>query len=133
MDFAPTATVALASAAAAPPEKCNLCRKAPVTSYGYKTCSPCRDRQKEQKKKYTERKREAKVAAKMALLKTGMMANIPAAPAAESSSSGKLKKRKAADDGENAADVVERMRKRFKKMEAFAKTDVASKVRLFSF
>ncbi|KAJ7108718.1 hypothetical protein C8R44DRAFT_884754 [Mycena epipterygia] len=128
MDFAPTTTVVPASAAAAvPPEKCNLCRQAPVTSYGYKTCSPCRDKQREQKKKYTERKREAKIAAKMALLKPGMKANIPAAPPAESSSSGKLKKRKAVDDGENAADVFERMRKRFKKMEAFAKTDVASK------
>ncbi|KAJ7108720.1 hypothetical protein C8R44DRAFT_884756 [Mycena epipterygia] len=82
---------------------------------------------REQQKKYTERKREAEIAARMALLKPGMKANIPAAPPAESSSSGKLKKRKAVDDGENAADVFERMRKRFKKMEAFAKTDVASK------
>ncbi|KAJ7468084.1 hypothetical protein FB451DRAFT_388384 [Mycena latifolia] len=118
-DFAPTAAIVLASAAEALPT-CNACRKAPVSSRGYSTCQPCRERRNEAKSKSKERKRQAQ----LVLLRVGMLANIPAA-VGESSSAGKSLKRKA--EAEDAADVMERMRKRFKKIEPFAKVDVPPK------
>jgi hypothetical protein len=74
------------------------------------------------KKRSKERKRE-----EMIRLLQAVKVNIPVPPPGESASAGK--KRKAPTDGENALDALERIRKRFKKMEPFTKAEVASKVR----
>ncbi|KAJ6582918.1 hypothetical protein DFH09DRAFT_1360227 [Mycena vulgaris] len=122
-DFAPTATIVLA-AAAEPLPICSGCRKAPVTSQDYRTCTPCREKRAEASRKSNERKRQEKRALLMGaigLLKTGgALANIPVA---ESSSAGKSLKRKAEE--EKIGDVMDRMRKRFKQME-FTRPAVAS-------
>ncbi|KAJ7918434.1 hypothetical protein B0H13DRAFT_2321401 [Mycena leptocephala] len=118
MDFAPIAYTALASAALLP--ECNLCRRAPVSSHRYTTCLPCREKRAVAKKRSKERKRE-----EMIRLLQAVKVNIPVPPPGESASAGK--KRKAPTDGENALDALERIRKRFKKMEPFTKAEVASK------
>ncbi|KAJ7100024.1 hypothetical protein B0H15DRAFT_505459 [Mycena belliarum] len=109
-DFAPTASIVLASVADALP-MCNLCHKAPVSSRMYVTCRSCRD-------KRSANKRQAKLAVRMALLRAGgFSTNLPP-PLAGSSSVVKSLKRKA--DEESSTDVMERMRKRLKTMKPFA-------------
>ncbi|KAF8162459.1 hypothetical protein K438DRAFT_1858641 [Mycena galopus ATCC 62051] len=83
---------------------CNACHTAPVTNRGYSTCLPCRDKRNEQSRRATQRKRERKMQA-------GKSAG---------------KKRKASADGEKSADVLERMRKRFKKMEPFTTVETSA-------
>ncbi|KAF7360178.1 hypothetical protein MVEN_00746400 [Mycena venus] len=124
MDFAPTASITgLASAAELP--KCNACHKAPVTNAGYSTCRPCRDKRNEMKKRSQQKKREQKFRLLQAIAGSDNIPFPAPRPTEKSASAGK--KRKAPEDEESLADALERMRKRFKKMEAFTKVDVASK------
>ncbi|KAJ7741934.1 hypothetical protein DFH07DRAFT_891206 [Mycena maculata] len=114
--------VALPVASATDPlPNCNACHKAPVTNRGFSTCRPCRDKRNEVRKRSKERKRREE----FLLFQASTVANLPAATSGEGSSVGK--KRKVPADEENSADVMERMKKRFKKMDAFKKVDPASK------
>ncbi|KAJ7665970.1 hypothetical protein DFH06DRAFT_1470212 [Mycena polygramma] len=113
--------VALASASSAPRE-CNSCHRAPA-SIGYTSCQPCRDRRNETNRKARDRKRE-----KLRLLQADMRVNLPLPLAGgESTSAGKKRKVPADSGEENDADVLERIRKRFKKLEPITKATVASK------
>ncbi|KAJ7118686.1 hypothetical protein C8R43DRAFT_1241852 [Mycena crocata] len=100
---------------------CNACHKAPVTNDAYSTCRPCREKRSERDRKSRERRRQAKM-----VLKAAQSVNIPLTEAEESSSTGKKRKMAPVDD-ESAADAMDRMRKRFKGIEPFTKTEHASK------
>ncbi|KAJ6557940.1 hypothetical protein B0H19DRAFT_1070536 [Mycena capillaripes] len=106
--------------------KCNACRNAPITP-GYVTCRPCRDKRNEKQRQSNALKRQE---LHSQFLKAGMKANIPVPPPGESNSAEKQKKkRKMPIDGhgENEADALERIRKRFKTLEPFAKPNVAAR------
>ncbi|KAJ7209903.1 hypothetical protein B0H12DRAFT_1224021 [Mycena haematopus] len=111
--------LALASAQELPLATCNACNSAPVTNRGYSTCRLCRDKRNDLKRKSKEKKREEK---RRLHLKAVTRDNIPVSKPVQSASAGK--KRKAPAEEDNKADALERMRKRFKKME-FHKIDAA--------
>ncbi|KAJ7735812.1 hypothetical protein B0H16DRAFT_128757 [Mycena metata] len=109
--------------AAAPSKLCTVCRTAPPTP-GYVTCPRCREKRAEQSRKSQERKRER---VRMLLANANVAnikANLSTPPPKESISAGKKRK---APPVESAADTLERIRKRFKTMDPYTKTDVASK------
>ncbi|KAJ6487731.1 hypothetical protein C8R45DRAFT_1213774 [Mycena sanguinolenta] len=113
---------ALASAEELPLPNCNLCRRAPVTNRWYSSCLPCRDKRNESKRRTKERKREQRLRAFQAITRD----NIPASSSSSQNVSAG-KKRKVPEEEESKADVLERMRKRFKTMELVKKADVTPK------
>ncbi|KAJ7461705.1 hypothetical protein B0H11DRAFT_1816359, partial [Mycena galericulata] len=121
---APAAAASHPTSADEPLPICVRCHKAPVTSRNYTSCRPCRDKRAAQSRRSKERKRE-RAKMQMLVLQAGTTANIPVVPSEESSSVG-AKRKAPADTG--SEDVMERMRKRFKKMEPFVKADATLKV-----
>ncbi|KAF7351384.1 hypothetical protein MSAN_01570100 [Mycena sanguinolenta] len=112
---------ALASAEELPLPNCNVCRRAPVTNRWYSSCLPCRDKRNESKRRTKEKKREQRMRAFQAITRD----NIPtSSSSSQNVSAGK--KRKVPEE-ESKADALERMRKRFKKMELVKAADVAPK------
>ncbi|KAK7044858.1 hypothetical protein R3P38DRAFT_3308647 [Favolaschia claudopus] len=97
----------------APLATCNLCHRSPVTSRGYSSCQNCRDKRNASKRRATARKREQK----MRVFQLATRVNVPPSHSVEPT---KPLKRKT-PDGENEGDALERIRKRFKKMEPFKK------------
>ncbi|KAJ7359650.1 hypothetical protein DFH08DRAFT_952758 [Mycena albidolilacea] len=130
MDLASTSSTAPTTTAVLP--NCNACHTAPVSGPGFATCRPCRDKRNEAKRRTTQRKREQKY--RLFQTMTISRDNLPVpllvpTPAKSIISAAKSLKRKtppARADGENVADALERIRKRFKKMEPFTKVEAAA-------
>ncbi|KAJ7032011.1 hypothetical protein C8F04DRAFT_1262391 [Mycena alexandri] len=124
MDLDTVVSQAHSVVAAAALKLCTGCKTAPTTSVGYATCTRCREKRTEAKRKAVERKRDK---FRMQSLANAYVANIKAngltPPPKESTSAGKRK----APPVDSAGDALERIRKRFKKMDPYIKTDVASK------
>ncbi|KAJ7800369.1 hypothetical protein B0H14DRAFT_3156063 [Mycena olivaceomarginata] len=128
MDLASISSTAPATAVVLP--NCNACHTAPVSGPGFATCRPCRDKRNEAKRRTTQRKREQKyrLFQAMTISRDNLPVPLPVpTPAKSIISAAKSLKRKAPPaDGEKAADALERIRKRFKKMEPFTKADAAA-------
>ncbi|KAJ7359646.1 hypothetical protein DFH08DRAFT_414348 [Mycena albidolilacea] len=125
MDLVSTSFTAPATTAVLP--NCNACHTAPVSGSGFATCRPCRDKRNEAKRRTTQRKREQKY--RLFQTMTISRDNLPVpllVPTLSAAMSLKRKTPPARADGENVADVLERIGKRFKKLEPFTKADAAA-------